>query len=191
MGDRSRRNRRTDRGARNAPLPEFGISTAEQLAAMEAEQSASPDPHPDRPKGRLLAVDYGTVRVGLAISDHDRRMASPLDNYTRISVETDGDYFRKLARREQAVGLVVGLPIHMDGSENRESEGARAYARWLTELTGLPAVMWDERLSSFAADELMAGAELTRKEQKGKRDKLAAMLILKAYMDAGCPSGET
>jgi putative Holliday junction resolvase len=165
------------------------VSTLAELAALELD--TPPDPHPDRPKGRLLAVDYGTVRVGLAISDHDRRMASPLDNYTRVSTEADADYFRKLAKREQAAGLVVGLPIHMDGSENRESEGARAYAKWLTELTGLPAVMWDERLSSFAADELMAGAELTWREQKGKRDKLAAMLILQAYLDAGCPAGET
>lgn len=190
MGDRSRRSRRTERGLRNAPLPEFGISTLEELAALEWD--APPDSRPDSPKGRLLAFDYGTVRVGLAISDYDRRMASPLENYTRLSTEADGDHFRRLAKREQAVGLVVGLPIHMDGSESRESEGARAYAKWLTELTGLPAVMWDERLSSFAADELLAGAELSRKGAKAKRDKLAAMLILQAYLDAGCPAtGET
>jgi putative holliday junction resolvase len=192
MGQRDRRTRKSERGRRDHAPEEFGFKSLEEVAAMEA--AAGPPaaaPRPDGPKGRLLAFDYGTVRIGLAISDHDRRMASPLENYTRVSVETDGDYFRQLAKREQAVGLVVGLPVHMDGSENRESEGARAYAKWLTELTGLPVVMWDERLSSFAADELMAGVDMPFWQKKAKRDKLAAMVFLQTYLDAGCPTSET
>jgi putative Holliday junction resolvase len=159
----------------------------EELRALEAEEAASRLPAPELPKGRLLAVDYGTVRIGLALSDYDRRIASPLETYTRVGVEADGEFFRQLATREQVVRLVVGLPVHMDLSETRESQAARQMAVWLSGLTGLPAVLWDERLSSFAADDLMAGAELTRQERKAKRDKLAAMLILQGYLDAGCP----
>lgn len=191
MADRGRRTRKSDRGARrDAPLPEFGVKSLAELEALEAEHSASPVPRSDLPKGRILAFDYGTVRIGLALSDYDRLISSPLENYTRVGPEQDGEYFRHLAKREEVVQIVVGLPIHMDKSETRESEAARKMAKWLAELTGLPTVMWDERLSSFAADQLMAGADLTWREQKGKRDKLAAMLILQSYLDAGCPSGE-
>ena len=188
MGDR-RRTRKSERGARGGPVPEFGVKSLEELEALdELQDSAVRPPTSDLPKGRLLAFDYGTVRIGLAISDHDRRMASPLENYTRVSTEADGDYFRRLAKREQVVQLVVGLPIHMDKSETRESEAARAYAKWLAGLTGLPAVMWDERLSSFGADDLMADTPMPWWQRKQKRDKLAAMLILRSYLDAGCPT---
>ena len=191
MGQRDRRTRKSERGRRDHPLEEFGFKSLEEVAAAEAVDPSVVPPPRDGPKGRLLAFDYGTVRVGLAISDHDRRMASPLENYTRVGVEADGDYFRQLAKREQAVGLVVGLPIHMDKTETRESDAARLYAKWLTELTGLPVAMWDERLSSFGADDLMAGSGLTHRQKKQRRDKLAAMLILQAYLDAGCPATET
>lgn len=186
MADRGRRTRKSDRGGRrDAPLPEFGVKSLEELDALQA--MAGPDAPSQKGRGRLLAFDYGTVRIGLALSDYDRLIASPLENYSRVGPEADGEYFRHLAAREQVVQIVVGLPIHMDKSETRESEAARKMAKWLAELTGLPTVMWDERLSSFAADQLMAGAELTWREQKGKRDKLAAMLILQSYLDAGCP----
>lgn len=190
MADRGRRTRKSDRGGRrDAPLPEFGVKSLEELEALQAMAGDDAPPVlPDRGRGRILAFDYGTVRIGLALSDYDRLISSPLENYTRVGPEADGQHFRELARREQVVQIVVGLPVHMDLSETRESEAARKMAKWLAELTGLPAVMWDERLSSFAADQLMAGAELTWREQKGKRDKLAAMLILQSYLDAGCPA---
>ena len=99
MGQRDRRTRKSERGRRDHPPEEFGFKSLEEVAAAEAADPAVVPPSRDGPKGRLLAFDYGTVRVGLAISDHDRRMASPLENYTRVSVEADGDYFRQLARR--------------------------------------------------------------------------------------------
>lgn len=188
MGERGRGSRKSERGRRNQPIQEFGVKSLEELAALQAMAGdEAPPATPDRGRGRILAFDYGTVRIGLALSDYDRLISSPLENYTRVSPETDGEYFRQLAKREEVVQIVVGLPVHMDLSETRESEAARKMAKWLAELTGLPTVMWDERLSSFAADQLMAGADLTWREQKGKRDKLAAMLILQSYLDAGCP----
>ncbi len=138
--------------------------------------------------GRLLGVDTGAVRIGLSISDPDRKIAFPLATYTRQGRERDAAYFRALVKAEGIVGLVVGLPVHLSGKEGQEATEARAFAAWLTQTTGLPARFWDERFTTVEAESALWAAGLTHKQRKARRDKVAAQMLLQAYLDAGCPA---
>ena len=138
-------------------------------------------------KGRLLGVDYGTVRVGLAISDAERRLASPLAVYERRGREADAVYFRTLIEAEEVGALVVGMPVHLDGREGQKAIEARAFGVWLAEATGLPVTFWDERFSTVEAESALWQAGLTHKKRKARRDRVAAQILLQAYLDAGCP----
>lgn len=134
--------------------------------------------------GRLLGIDYGTVRVGVAISDRDQRLASPLENYTRRSEATDAAYFQQLVEQEQIAGLVVGLPVHGDGSESQKSFEARAYGEWLQKITGLPVSFYDERYSSVQAEGFLLGAGMTSKRRKKRLDMLAAQIMLAGFLES-------
>lgn len=140
-----------------------------------------------KPRGRLLGVDTGTVRVGLAVCDADRIIASPLEIRERAGSERDAAYFRAVITREQVVGLVVGLPLHTSGNEGIKSREARAFGKWLQEITGLPVVFADERFSTAFADSVMWEAGLTHKKRKARRDAVAAQIMLQAFIEAGCP----
>jgi putative holliday junction resolvase len=138
--------------------------------------------------GRLLGVDYGQVRVGLASSDPDRKIAFPLDTYTRRKPEQDAVYFRTLVAEEMVAGLVVGLPMHLDGREGQKAGEARTFGNWLAAATGLPVVYWDERFTTVEAESALWSAGLTHKKRKARRDRVAAQILLQAYLDAGCPA---
>jgi putative Holliday junction resolvase len=137
---------------------------------------------------RLLGVDYGEVRVGLAISDADRKMAFPLTTYKRRGRQKDGAYFRTLATEEKVGVLVVGLPVHLDGREGQKAAEARQFGKWLAETTGLPVVFWDERFTTVEAESALWETGLTHKKRKARRDSVAAQILLQAYLDAGRPS---
>ncbi len=143
------------------------------------------------PGGRLLGVDYGAVRVGLAISDPDRKIASPLDTYRRRGAEPDAGYFKALAEEEGVGTLVVGLPVHLSGREGQKAGEARAFGKWLGETTGLPVIFWDERFTTVEAESALWSAGLTHKQRKARRDRVAAQILLQAYLDAGCPTEPT
>jgi putative Holliday junction resolvase len=136
--------------------------------------------------GRLLGVDYGTVRIGLAVSDPDRKIAFPLTTYTRSNREADAAWFRKLVAGETLVGLVVGLPVHASGDEGQKAREARAFGAWLAEATGLPVIYYDERFTTVLAESALWEAGLTHKKRKARRDRVAAQMFLQAYLDAGC-----
>jgi putative Holliday junction resolvase len=140
--------------------------------------------------GRLLGVDYGTVRVGLAVSDPDRIIASPLTTYTRRDADADAAYFRKVVADESVVGLVVGLPMHTDGREGVKAKEAREFGAWLGQVTGLPVEFADERFTTVFAESALWTAGLTHKRRKDRRDRVAAQMLLQAYIDgvaAGYP----
>jgi putative Holliday junction resolvase len=141
--------------------------------------------------GRLLGIDYGAVRVGLAVTDPDRILASPLATYTRSAEAADAHYFSTIAKDSQAVGLVVGLPIHSDGRESDKSREARQFGAWLSSVTDLPVVYWDERFSTARAEDALLEARLNPRDRKARRDRVAAQMILQAYLDAGCPAQGT
>ncbi len=137
---------------------------------------------------RLLGIDHGKARLGLAVSDPDRHIASPLANYTRRDLEQDGRYLRKVIDDEDIGQLVIGLPVHLSGREGEQATAARQFGQWLTELTGLPCVFWDERFSTFEAESSLWQAGLTHKKRKARRDQVAAQVFLQAYIEAGCPA---
>ncbi len=140
---------------------------------------------------RLLGVDYGSVRIGLAVSDAERRLASPLVVYQRRSPERDAEYFRALVETEEIGAIVVGLPVHLDGREGPKAAEVRAFGAWLAEATGLPVRFWDERFSTVEAESALWQAGLTHKKRKARRDRVAAQILLQAYLDAGCPDEST
>jgi len=134
--------------------------------------------------GRLLGVDVGTVRIGLAICDPDRIIASPLTIYTRIADAEDAVFFQQLVVTEKVVGLVIGFPIRLDGSEGPKAAEHRLYAQWLSQTVNLPAVLWDERFTTANAEDTLLEAGLSHKKRKGKRDSVAAQLILTGFLES-------
>ena len=136
---------------------------------------------------RLLGVDYGSVRIGLAVSDPEHRLASPLAVYEQRDRERDAEYFRALVEAEEIGVIVVGLPVHLDGREGQKAAESRAFGVWLAETTGLMVTFWDERFSTVEAESALWQAGLTHKKRKARRDRVAAQILLQAYLDAGCP----
>ncbi len=135
--------------------------------------------------GRVAAIDYGSVRIGIAVSDPRRRLASPYENYTRRDPAQDARRFRRLVEEERIALFVVGLPVHLDGRQSQKSVEAVAFGRWLEEATGTPVDFFDERFTSVEAEQALLGAQLTSKKRKARRDMVAAQLILAAYLESG------
>lgn len=133
--------------------------------------------------GVLVGIDYGTKRVGVAVSDRNQRFSSPLYNHQRQGIQGDTRFFRRLVEEYRPVGLVVGLPIHLSGDESQKSREARTFAAWLSEITGLPHSFQDERFTSFQAEKYLAEAELTKKKRKQRMDKLAAQILLQTFLE--------
>jgi putative Holliday junction resolvase len=136
-----------------------------------------------KPRTRLLGIDYGTVRVGLAICDELHMIASPLATYQRQNEAKDAEFFRQLIEREEAGGLVVGLPVHMSGDEGGKAAEARKFGDWLGQVTSLSVAYWDERFTTVVAEEHLRNAGLSHKSRKNLRDRVAAQVILQAYLD--------
>lgn len=136
-------------------------------------------------RGALLAIDYGTKRIGLAVCDPDRIIASPLGT-TPNDFSMEG-YFRELFQGSRFVAIVVGLPLHASGEESPMSEAARKFAAWVADLAKLPVMMWDERYTSHAAEGLLLDAKLSKQKRKARVDRVAAQMILQSFLEAGCP----
>jgi len=139
--------------------------------------------------GRLAGIDYGTVRIGVAISDAGRTVASPYENYTRRNEESDAEYFSRLVAEEDVVGFVVGLPVHASGEESQKSRQAREFAAWLANVTRRPVRLYDERYTTREAENLLGEARMSKKRRKRRLDMLAAQLVLTAYLESGGRNG--
>ncbi len=146
----------------------------------------TPPPPPQRPAspGRVAGVDFGTVRIGVAMSDPGRTLASPHENYTRRGPKLDAEWFRRLAAEEDVRLFVVGLPLHLDGGESPKSAEARRFAVWLHEATGVPVELFDERFTSVEAEHILLDAKLTSRRRKRRRDMLAAQIMLTAFLES-------
>ena len=142
------------------------------------------------PRGRLAGIDYGSVRVGVSISDPDRVVASPFDTYTRRDKKADATYFRQLVQQEQIVGFVIGLPIHASGDESPKSQEARRFGTWLAEVTDKPICYWDERYTTVEAERLLNLADVRGKKRKMRLDRIAAQIILATYIESNRPDEE-
>jgi putative Holliday junction resolvase len=139
---------------------------------------------PPAAPGRVAGIDFGTVRIGIAVSDRDRTIASPLENYTRRDPRQDAARFQRLVAEEEIVLFVVGLPVHLDGRESEKSQQARQFGQWLLETTGVPVEFFDERFTSREAEQLLVSAEMTNKRRKKRLDMLAAQIMLSAYLES-------
>ena len=182
--------------SRNQSTSGNATDSGDAASDKASSAKASPEDAAALPaSGRLLGIDYGTKRVGVAVSDQFQEFSSPLHNYDRSSSLADGQFFQDVVAENQIVGLVVGLPIHMNGEESQKSLEAREYARWLTNLTGLPHDFQDERLTSVQAESMLLQAQLSKKKRKSRMDKLAAQILLQSFLDSRRPpkksSGET
>jgi putative Holliday junction resolvase len=135
------------------------------------------------PHGALLGLDLGTKTIGLAISDAGRRIASPLLTIRRTRFKADAEALLRHMAQNAVVGLVIGLPLNMDGSEGARVQSTRAFARNLSALTPLPIAFWDERLSTAAVTRTLLAADTSRKRRAALVDKMAAAYILQGALD--------
>ncbi|MCL2005545.1 MAG: Holliday junction resolvase RuvX [Planctomycetaceae bacterium] len=138
------------------------------------------------PTGKIAGIDFGTVRIGIAISDAGRVLASPYETYIRKSLDKDAQYFRQLVREERVVRFVLGLPLHLSGDVSEKAKEVLQFGKWLREITGIEVDYMDERYTSVEAERILREAGLTDKKRKERRDKLAAQILLSAYLDSGC-----
>src|SRR5262249_18862217 len=137
--------------------------------------------------GRLWGLDQGKVGGGLLVSSAYRRPASPLQPYPRRGKEQDAGFFRTLVQEEEIVQIVVGLPAHLDGREGEQARLARAFGKWLGDVTGCPVVFFDESFTTLDAEQHLQAAGLTSKKRKARRDRVAAQIMLQAYLESGDP----
>ncbi len=134
-------------------------------------------------RGALLGLDLGTKTIGVAASDPDRRLATGVETIARKNFTTDAKRLLALAGERSAVGLVLGLPINMDGTEGPRAQSTRAFARNLEKLTELPIALWDERLSTAAVERELIAADVSRKKRAAVIDQHAAAFILQGALD--------
>ncbi|MDG3004435.1 Holliday junction resolvase RuvX [Paludisphaera mucosa] len=140
--------------------------------------------------GRVLGIDFGLRRVGAAVSDPMRSIATPLEVYERRDPAQDARHYKKLTAEDEIERIVIGLPVHTTGREGESAARARAWGAWLAEVTGLPVVYYDERYTTVLAEDVLIEVGFSRQKRKGMRDMLAARILLQNYLDAGCPEAE-
>ena len=133
--------------------------------------------------GALIGLDLGTKTIGLALSDTRRRIATPLFTIARTKFTADVKQLLDAAAQHAVAGLVLGLPLNMDGSEGPRVQATRAFARNLGKLTDLPILFWDERLSTAAVTRTLIDADASRKRRSEVVDKMAAAYILQGALD--------
>ena len=135
------------------------------------------------PGARLAGLDLGTKTIGIALSDLRLKIATPFHTIRRTKFSKDAEELLALCERENVGGLILGLPINMNGAEGPRAQATRAFLRNLAPLTNLPVVLWDERLSTAAAERAMLEADLSRKKRAEKIDAAAAAFILQGALD--------
>src|SRR5204863_654267 len=130
------------------------------------------------PRGALIGLDLGTKTIGVAVSDPDRRLATGVTTIARTAFKADATALLALAAERRAVGIVLGLPINMDGSEGPRAQSTRSFARNLVQRTALPIGLWDERLSTAAVERDLIAADVSRHKRAKVIDQHAAAFIL-------------
>lgn len=135
------------------------------------------------PRGALAGLDLGEKTIGVAVSDLFRSVATPVLTIRRVKFTEDAAALLALVADRQLVGLVLGLPRNMDGSEGPRCQSTRAFARNLARLTPLPVAFWDERLSTVAAERALLEADTSRKRRSQVIDHVAAGYILQGALD--------
>lgn len=138
--------------------------------------------------GRVIALDVGDVRIGVAVSDPARIISQPVEVYRRVGYGPDSRYIRALCDRYQTRDVLLGLPLNMDGSRGGQAEKAIAFGKVLAD-AGLNVFYWDERLTTVTAERVLMDGGVRREDRKQYVDKLAATVILEQWLAAGGVSG--
>ncbi len=133
--------------------------------------------------GKLAGLDVGTKTIGVAVCDAEWRFAGPSETIRRTKFTHDLELLRSFAARERIVGLVMGLPLNLDGTDSPRTQSVRAFARNLEPL-GLPVLLWDERWSTQAVTRTLIDADASRARRAELVDKMAAAYILQGAIDA-------
>ncbi|MFP4589219.1 MAG: Holliday junction resolvase RuvX [Candidatus Bipolaricaulota bacterium] len=132
---------------------------------------------------RVLGLDWGTKRIGIAISDPSGAVAHGRESYRRRTLEEDVRFLKELVDRESVDEIVIGMPVRMRNVEGRQAKRVREFRSTLEENIQIPITVVDERLTSAEAERVLLEADLSRGERKKKRDQLAATLILQRYLN--------
>ena len=135
------------------------------------------------PNQRLLGMDLGSKTIGLALSDISLTIASPLETIQRRKLSVDAEILKAIATKHNVAGLVMGLPLNMDGTQGPRVQSTKAFAASLAKMWGLPLALWDERLSTSAVTRMMIEGDLSRARRAELVDKLAAAYILQGALD--------
>ena len=133
---------------------------------------------------KILGIDYGRVRIGLALSEEEGKIAFGRGTILRKNLDDDLKKIEEIVKEEKAAEIVVGLPLKLNGSKAEQAEEAERFTGKLKEKIALPVKLWDERLSTAQAERILLQADLRRKKRKKVIDKVAAQIILQSYLDA-------
>ncbi|MBL4876154.1 MAG: Holliday junction resolvase RuvX [Cohaesibacteraceae bacterium] len=131
----------------------------------------------------LMGLDFGTKTIGVAISDRLQTVATPRETIKRKKFGLDADAIERLIAENEISGIILGLPMNMDGSEGPRAQSTRAFARNLAGRIGVPMFFWDERLSTVAAERALLEADMSRKKRALVIDNVAASYILQGVLD--------
>lgn len=131
---------------------------------------------------RILALDYGTKRIGVALSDELGWTAQPLETIERRTLDRDIARIASLINLHEVARVVLGLPLQLDGREGPAIEAMREFTTQLEAGISVPLVLWDERMTTKAAEDLLIAADVSRKKRKGAVDRVAAAILLQSYL---------
>lgn len=132
---------------------------------------------------RIMALDVGDTTIGLALSDAMRSIASPLETISRTKFLKDMAVLQSSINKHKVAGLIIGLPLNMDGSEGPRVQSTRTFTSNLSKHVNLPMLFWDERMSTMAVERVMLEADMSRQRRSQLVDKLAASYMLQGYLD--------
>lgn len=133
--------------------------------------------------GALLGLDFGEKTIGVAVCDPARKVATPVETIRRTRFTPDAERLAKLAEERGVVGLVLGMPLNMNGTEGPRAQSVRAFARNLVRVLPLPVAFWDERLSTAAMERELIALDMSRAKRAAKIDEMAAAFILQGAID--------
>ncbi len=134
-------------------------------------------------RGALLGLDLGDKTIGVATCDPNRMVATPVETIPRRKLTQDAERLKSLADERQAVGLVIGMPLNMDGSEGKRAQSTRSLSKHIQRITELPVAFWDERLSTVAMERELIKFDVSRSKRAQQIDASAAMFILQGAID--------
>jgi putative holliday junction resolvase len=133
---------------------------------------------------RILALDHGTKRIGIALSDELGWTGQPLETYERRTLEVDLRHIDRLVREHDVAEVVIGLPLRLNGEMGPAAQSVQEFVKRLEEVLTVPVITWDERMTTKSAEELLIAADVSRKKRKGTVDRIAAAILLQSYLES-------